>query len=66
MNGNDGIGIISHDFTKAENFGIGSHDTASSQNGDADTLDDFNLRYHIDQIAVLNPPPVNAPGVSAP
>ena len=64
VNGNDSIGILAHDFTKAENFGIGSHDSVSSQNGDADTLDDFNLRYHIDQLAVINPPLVNNPGTA--
>jgi hypothetical protein len=54
INGNDELGFIAHDYTKAENFGIGTHNIASSRG-------DYNLRYRIEQISVVNPPPVNAP-----
>ncbi len=61
LNGNDDIGFIAHDYTAAENFGIGSHNAISNRNGDADTQGDFNLRFHVDQIAVINPSPTNSP-----
>ena len=72
LNGNDEIGFIGGPkpggldpkglvFTKAENFGIGSYNIASTRNGDADTAGDFNLRFRIEQVRVINPPPANTP-----
>lgn len=64
-NGNDDIGFIARDHPKARNFGIGSHNDPSRRNGDSDTLGDFNLRYRIEQVAVINPPTERAPSERA-
>ena len=48
---NDRIGIIDKVYYPSENFGIGAHDTDSMQNVDNDTLCDFTLHYHIEEVA---------------
>jgi hypothetical protein len=56
LDNNDQIGIVDKTYSVANNFGIGTHNDASDQNGDArDTRADFELRYHIEAIAVDRP-----------
>jgi hypothetical protein len=62
-NGNDEIGFIADVHTRGENFGVGTHNIASTRNpdGSSDTGGDFNLRYRIEQTSVINPPTVLNP-----
>jgi hypothetical protein len=55
-NGNDNIGVLERRFQKSDGYGIGSHDDPSLANGDdGDTLQDFNLRYRVEQVKVFEP-----------
>ena len=54
VNGNQNIGIVSNiatPYTAADNFGVGQHNSPSRRNGDADTLQDFHLRFHVEELA---------------
>ena len=65
LDGNDNIGIVSNiatPYTAADNFGVGQHNSPSRRNGDADTLNDFNLRFHVEEVARF-PRPGSGPAV---
>jgi hypothetical protein len=64
LNNNDRIGLLSKDFSAANNFGIGSHADFSARNVDSDTNRDFNLRYRIEQVSIT--PPTNQPSSQLP
>jgi hypothetical protein len=55
LNDNDKIGVVITEYSTAENFGIGPHSDASQQHGDSETLGDFNLNYHIEQLSKISP-----------
>jgi hypothetical protein len=67
LNNNAPLGVVAKAYSAAEKFGIGVHDDLSERNPlattSAKTNGDFNLRYHIEQIAVYPAGTMNSGGL---